>query len=202
MVNPDRASASVVQNTLARVSLQSQVFDTPSRLLGVLPLRAPACVVFDFFMPDINGLQLIQNLRYQDCFHPCILTASRLDGEHYSQAMKQGAFAVIKRPFQQLELIETIQAALAKHQAIYPLIEEALNYRKRREQLSEREKRVLMFLEKGMSAKAVSDELRLSHRTVENHRMRIFKKLQIKNTHSLIAKVTSLDVLRACGVLP
>jgi FixJ family two-component response regulator len=200
-ITPDRIGASVTQGMLAHAGIHSQNFASPGLLLGALPLSGPACIMFDFVMPEMNGLRLLQMLRLQHCFHPCIFASSRVEPEHIVQAMNRGAFGFIKRPFQSLELIDLVQSALNHHQALYPLIQDALNYKNLREQLSQRERQVLMYLEMGRSAREVADQLKLSFRTVENHRLRLLRKLDIANSTELITRVTSLNVLRACGVM-
>ncbi|HLY72017.1 MAG TPA: response regulator transcription factor [Puia sp.] len=52
--------------------------------------------------------------------------------------------------------------------------------------LSEREVKVLQFVKRGLSSREISSELKISYRTVEVHRHKILKKLNLKNTPSLI----------------
>ncbi|MEO5343478.1 MAG: response regulator [Gammaproteobacteria bacterium SHHR-1] len=201
LINPDRVGASVLQGMLANAGIQSRTFDSPSQLLQALPLAAPACIMFDFVMPEMSGLRLLQLLRHQQCLHPCILSASRAEPEHLAQAMQRGAFGFIKRPLQALELIELVQAALSRHRAIQPHIENALDYQRQRDRLSPRERQVLMHLELGKSARETAAELKLSPRTVENHRLRLLRKLDLNTSTELIQRITTLNVLRATGLM-
>lgn len=201
LVNADQVSASVVRGMLGNAGIQSRNFESPGQLLGALPLISPACIMFDFVMPEMSGLQLMQALRRNHCFQPCILSSSRVEPENIVLAMNRGAFGFIKRPFQTLELIEMVQAALRLQQTLYPLVDGALEYQRLCGQLSQRERQVLMYLEMGKSAREVASALRLSYRTVENHRLRMLRKLNIANTIELIERVTTLRVLRACGVM-
>jgi two-component system, NarL family, invasion response regulator UvrY len=52
--------------------------------------------------------------------------------------------------------------------------------------LSEREVKVLQYVKRGLSSREISVELNISYRTVEVHRHKILKKLNLKNTPSLI----------------
>lgn len=52
--------------------------------------------------------------------------------------------------------------------------------------LSEREVKVLKYVKRGLSSREISAELNISYRTVEVHRHKILKKLNLKNTPSLI----------------
>ncbi|MBF0255859.1 MAG: response regulator, partial [Gammaproteobacteria bacterium] len=92
LINPDRVSSSVTSGMLATANIRSQSFESPSQLLRNLPLAAPACIMFDFVMPEMSGLQLMQMLRRNDCHHPCILASSRAEPDNIVQAMNRGAF--------------------------------------------------------------------------------------------------------------
>ncbi|HEY4875475.1 MAG TPA: response regulator transcription factor [Puia sp.] len=52
--------------------------------------------------------------------------------------------------------------------------------------LSEREVKVLKYVKRGLSSREISAELNISYRTVEVHRHKILKKLNLRNTPSLI----------------
>ncbi len=201
LVNADQIGSSVTERMLASARITTHVFDSPLQLLRRLPLPAPACLLIDFLLPDMNGLQLLERLRRSDCLHPVIIASTRNEPEWVIAAMNRGAFGVLKRPYQALELIDMVQRAFNQDQAIYPYIAEAMAYRRRREQLSRRESDILSFLELGLTARAIGEKLGLSFRTVENHRGRIFAKLNIATGVQLVRCVTILNVLRAQGTL-
>ena len=62
--------------------------------------------------------------------------------------------------------------------------------------LSEREVDVLKLIKDGLSSKEIADKLFLSSRTVEVHRSNILKKLNLKNTATLLKFIhnSSLDI--------
>lgn len=200
-VNPDPVSSSVVARTLATVQLHCHNFLSPLELLNGLPLGPSACFIFDFSLPEVNGLQLMDKLRRKDCFHPVIFSAARSDPELIVTAMNRGAFGFLKRPFNSIDIIDMVQRALILDRSLSPYVRIALDYRTRRHSLSKRELTILGLLERGKSAREVGGELNLSVRTVENHRARIFQKLNIRQSSQLIERVTSLNLLRANGTL-
>ena len=62
--------------------------------------------------------------------------------------------------------------------------------------LSEREIEVLKHIQNGLSSKEIAEKLFLSTRTVEVHRSNVLKKLNLKNTASLLKFIhnSSLDI--------
>jgi two-component system response regulator DctR len=200
-VNPDPVSGSVTARILASVQIPCHNFLSPFDLLNELPLPSSACFIFDFALPEMNGLQLMDRLRRMDCLHPVIFAAARTDPDLIVTAMNRGAFGFLKRPFNSMEIVDMVQRALILDRALLPYVRSALDYRKRRHSLSKREQTILGLLELGKSAREVGGELNLSVRTVENHRARIFQKLNIRQAAQLIERVTCLNLLRANGTL-
>ncbi|MGM0594064.1 MAG: response regulator transcription factor [Pseudomonadota bacterium] len=200
-VNPDPVGSSVTARSLASAQIRCQNFTSPAELLKALPLASAACLMFDFVLPEMSGLQLLERLRRRGCFHPVVFTSTRIDPEVVVTAMNRGAFGFIKRPFNSVEIVDTVQRALILDQSLSPYIRSALDYRQRRERLSKREHTVLALLELGRTAREIGGELNLSVRTVENHRARIFQKLNIRQSAQLMQRVTSLNLLRAQGTI-
>ena len=201
IVNPDRVSNSVTSNMLKPIQVKMREFLSPNELLNVLPISSPACFLIDFVLPEIHGLHLMEQLRRNNCYQPCIFVSSRVEPELIVTAMNRGAFGFVKRPFQSMELIDTVQRALNHDQAISPYIRVATKYQNNRSKLTRREQDVLSLLEIGRTAREIGEQLQLSYRTVENHRMRIFRKLGIQLHAQLIQQVTALNLLRANGTI-
>jgi DNA-binding NarL/FixJ family response regulator len=100
-----------------------------------------------------------------------------------------------------MEFLEVIQNALRRDFSIHKLIQIALEYRNRRDKLSSRERQILDLLEQGHPASKVGNHLRISPRTVENHRAQILQKLNLGSMTQLIRQVAVLDTLRAGGIV-
>ncbi|MCG8487721.1 MAG: LuxR C-terminal-related transcriptional regulator [Chromatiales bacterium] len=201
IVNSDPASNSVTASILSTVQVRSHAYRTPSEFMEALPLAPSACLLVNFVLPEINGLQLMGRLRKQGYYQPCIFMASRVDPGLIVTAMNRGAFGFIKKPFESMELIDMVQRALNVSRAISPYMEIALSYKEDRNSLSNRERQILSLLELGRTAREVGAELNLSFRTVENHRIRIFRKLGIRQQSQLVQRSTSLGLLRAQGLI-
>src|SRR5690606_36990124 len=62
-------------------------------------------------------------------------------------------------------------------------------------EVTPREKEVLQFVAKGVSTKQIADELGISIRTVESHRINMLKKLRVSNSAELIKKAIKLNLI-------
>lgn len=201
VVSHDRVANTVTRQILSSAQIPSFEYGSPSQLIQALPLNSPACFLVDFMLPEMNGLQLMDKLRRSNHFHPCIFLSSRIEPELIVLAMNKGAFGFVKKPFKPIELVDVVQRALNLDQSLSPHIEDAIEYRECRQNLTKKEQLILSLLEIGKTARNIGMELNLSYRTVENHRARIFKKLEINQGSQLIKKVTTLNLLRAQGII-
>jgi len=74
-------------------------------------------VIADFQMPKETGLELLRNLRQQNSKHEIILMSSFMSGAEKRAAKALGVHALLEKPFQITELLQTV-AALAAHNSI------------------------------------------------------------------------------------
>jgi DNA-binding NarL/FixJ family response regulator len=97
------------------------------------------------------------------------------------KARKAGADAALPKGFSKAELIETIRVV---HRIDgFPVPAEALAA----DQLSDREREVLMLMAKGLTDKQISDQLNISTSTAKNHAQNIISKLGATNRAQAVA---------------
>jgi two-component system response regulator DctR len=94
-------------------------------------------------------------------------------------AVKRGAFDFVEKPFSNNALVDRIeQALIASADKITARRERAQRLRGL-DDLSERERDVMMLIAQGLANKQIADALNISTRTVEVHRARVFDKLAV-----------------------
>src|SRR3990172_10581411 len=71
-----------------------------------------SCVIFDIFLPDGSGVDLIKPFRANGNATPIIMVSGQGDVEEVVRAMKDGANDYIKKPFRSEELLLKIQMVL------------------------------------------------------------------------------------------
>jgi two-component system, LuxR family, response regulator FixJ len=141
---------------------------------------SPGCVLLDFKLEEYDGLEVQQRLGELDTDHAVVLLTSEGGIPEVVSAMRAGAVDVLRKPF----LREELAAALARAAT---RIEESLFDRAERAKraavstLSAREREVLRALATGKPSKVVAHEMGLSPRTIDMHRARILKRLDVAN---------------------
>ncbi len=109
-------------------------------------------------------------------------------------AMKAGAIEFLTKPFNNQHLIDVVQGALEKNILDRKRELARTQVLERIHSLTTREKEVMSVVVQGKMNKVVADELGISPHTVELHRAKIMKKMQVKNLGELINCVLNNDI--------
>lgn len=169
-------------------------------MIRTLETRPADIILMDIMLPDINGKELLKVVK--DRFPAVkILAITSLDAPTYVKFMMQhGASGYLLKNISKPCLAEAIRTAYNGGEYIDPNIKELmvsnmLRFKKNRNmeqetlydvRLTRREKEVLTLLAKDYTNQQIADELFLSIRTVENHRLNLFRKLDVKTPLGLL----------------
>jgi len=166
-----------------------EVFEDAASFLAAYDASRIGCLILDYGMPGMNGLELQQELNHRSDPLPIIFITGHGGVPESVQAMKGGAVDFLEKPFRQSDLIERINAACeiaaAKHRQ-REINQEVLE---RFARLTAREMEIVELVAANpseSSSKEIGRHLGISPRTVDHHRARISEKLQIKSVAELI----------------
>ncbi|MRW85236.1 response regulator [Pseudoduganella sp. FT26W] len=141
------------------------------------------CVLLDVRMPDMNGVAVFDQLLTRGLAQrmPVIFLTGHGDVPMAVDTLKRGAFDFFEKPFNDNQLMDRVQEALANSRRAG----ETAAVHARLATLSTREREVLDLILAGKMNKVVADQLGISMRTVEVHRAHIFDKMQVKTAVEL-----------------
>lgn len=159
--------------------------------LGEYDRQIPGCLVLDFRMPGMSGLDLQRELRRQGDEIPVIFLTGYGSVPAVVEALKHGATEFLEKPFDNAVLLETIQRALASDARRRAEGHEHGTVRERMARLTQREREVLGHVVEGMSSKEIAARLSVSMRTVDRHRAHILKKMEVVNLAQLVRTAVS-----------
>ena len=155
--------------------------------------RVETDIVFmDFAMPGLDGAQTTERALAR---HPelKIITLSMFGEEsYYSRMVEAGAKGFLLKDSDIGDVLEAMDAVMAGGSYFSPQLLTSLTGRMRTredaadEQLSAREREILVAVCQGLSNQEIADALFISKRTVDKHRANILEKTGCKNTASLV----------------
>ena len=146
----------------------------------------PGCVLLDIQMPEMDGLEVQQELKKQGIPFPIVVMTGHGDVDVAVKAMKAGAIDFIEKPFAKEVMLEAVGEGFER-------IENSNARSSRSEEaqlllngLTPRERDVLEGLVAGYPNKTIGYDLGISARTVEIHRANLMRKLQVFNLSDLL----------------
>lgn len=149
------------------------------------------CVLLDYGMPELNGLELQQKLIESNISIPLIFMTGHGGIPESVQAMKSGAVDFLEKPFQQDALLEAITTAFERVKMANKNDLGVKALKTKLESLTAREKEVAKFIVQNpaeTSSKIIGRHLGVSPRTIDHHRARILEKMNVASVAELIEK--------------
>ena len=174
--------------------LLSTEFPSAEALLAGLPERpaadwpaSPSCILLDLRMGGMSGIALFEQLveRELTAVMPVIFLTGHGDVPTAVATVKRGAFDFVEKPFSNNSLVDRIELALTASAAVLLARRERAERLKGLDQLSEREREVMLLVADGLSNKQVADAMHLSVRTIEAHRAHVFEKMNVASAVDL-----------------
>jgi two-component system response regulator FixJ len=112
IVDDDAAVRSALKFALEVEGFEVRLYAGPEVLLADADLPRCGCLVIDYRMPVMDGLELIGALRKRHVSMPAILITGRANNELRRLAAKWGASQVLEKPLSDGALVESIRQAL------------------------------------------------------------------------------------------
>jgi CheY-like chemotaxis protein len=102
----------VVGNMLKQNQWEVQMARDGVEALEMISYETPAAVLLDIEMPRMDGYELIATVRAQEQYRtlPLVILTSRAAAKHQQRAMQLGASAYVVKPYQDEELLNTLNA--------------------------------------------------------------------------------------------
>ncbi len=164
--------------------------------LDSLESAQPDVVILDLSLPASDGLELLKEIRNVMRHLPVLVLSMHDENMYAERLLSAGANGYIMKQAAADQLLTALRRVLAG--GVYvsehlgsSMIERIAGDGSRRngnpiERLSNRELQVLNLIGRGKTTREVAETLNLSVKTVESHRLRIKKKLNLQTSAQLV----------------
>jgi FixJ family two-component response regulator len=166
-------------------------------------LERVGCLVIDYQLPGLDGLELQALLNRRGSHRPIVFISGYADVPRSVRAMKAGAVDFLSKPVDESELIRAIREGCERHARSQEVWTEVEELRRRYATLTPRERDVYALIVAGRMNKNAARELGIAEKTIKVHRARIMLKMRARTFAELVryaVRIEMPDVASAADV--
>lgn len=152
----------------------------------------PDVVVMDIAMPDVNGVEATRLILRDVPRTKVVILTMHKDSAYVREALRAGAKGYLLKDSIDGELVAAVRAAARGDAYLSPSVSATVleHYGEKvsdpMDLITNRERQVLQLLAEGKTSKEVAHDLNISAYTVDAHRSRIMKKLELRTGRDLV----------------
>ena len=185
VVDDDAGVLRAIGRLLASHDYRAELYDGAERFLSAIDPATPGCVLLDLALPGFSGLELQEHLLASGDTHPIIFLTGYGSVQASVRAMKAGAMDFIEKPFEDTQLLATVERAIERDRNARALQREASLITERLASLTPREAEVFRHVIAGRLNKQIAAKLGTAEKTVKVHRARVMHKMSVRSVAEL-----------------
>jgi len=196
VIDDDPEFRDSVTRLLRTVGLHTLEFCSVPDFLKADPPEGPTCLILDVRMPGRSGLELQRELAAANRQVPIIFMTAHADVPMTVQAMKGGAIEFLTKPFRDQDLLDAVEAGLARDRARRESERAFAALRERFDTLSSRERDIMLHVVAGRRNKQIANDIGIAESTVKVHRTNLMRKMKARSLPELSRMADTLNVRR------
>ncbi len=186
VVDDDPSVGKALERLMRSAGHDVRAFTSALDFIRCRNLEAPACLILDVSMPDLNGLELQEYLADRGISLPIVFITGHGTVSMSVKAMKAGAVDFLQKPFSDTDLLNAISHAIETDRRAIKEREGLKELRERMETLTPREREVFQFVVTGLLNKQTASKLGTAEKTVKVHRARVMAKMGAQSLADLV----------------
>jgi FixJ family two-component response regulator len=195
IVDDDEQVRKAVKALVEAMGVTSETYPSAEDFLRAYDGRRPACLVTDVRMLGMSGLELQERMIEQGLSMSVIVLTAFATTPTTVRAMRNGALTLMEKPCNDDELWDAIRRGLANDLENFQLEQQRSNLKLRLESLTPKEREVLDLMISGDANKVIARKLDCSIRTVENHRQKVFQKMEADSLAELVRMAVAMGIV-------
>jgi FixJ family two-component response regulator len=171
---------------LVAAGYRVRAFQSAESFLDEQDGDSPGCLLLDFCMPGLNGLELQHVLAGLPSARPIVFLSGQSDIDTAVRAMKAGAVNFLTKPMDPNRLFAAVEQAF--RQDVSQRLERniRITIQQRLLRLTPRERQVMNHIIRGRLNKQIAAELGACEKTIKVHRARMMEKMSVRSVAELV----------------
>jgi FixJ family two-component response regulator len=195
VIDDDQAVRESLAILFQSVGLESELFASVHEFLDSKREDRPGCMLLDVRLPGKSGLDFQTEALEANYRLPIIFITGHGDIPMTVRAMKAGAVEFLTKPFNEQQLLDAVNAAIAldKTRRHFDCSQKCLIASFRT--LTAQERLVMSHVVNGLMNKQIAAELQLAEVTVKKYRGRIMQKMKASSLAELVKMSERISIL-------
>jgi two-component system response regulator FixJ len=189
LLDDDPDIRSSLSRALTKRGFDVETYASAAEFLAAYDDTRDGCLLLDYGMADMNGLELQKYLADAGQTIPIIFITGHGGIAESVTAMKAGAVDFLEKPFRQQTMVDCINEAFSKARMIQENAAKTKVHHDNFARLTSREKEITQLMVSNsstVSSKEIGRILNISPRTVDHHRARILEKMTMNSVAELV----------------
>jgi len=196
VVDDDASFRTAIERRLKHAGYEVETYSSAQHLLDRQPgVERPGCILLDVQMPGLNGLELQDRLIELGSILPIVFVTGHSDIPTTVRAIKAGAEDFLTKPIPSEQMIDAIERALARCEALRSQRSKLDSIFAHLARLTPRERQVFDLIVRGKINKQIATELGTTERTVKAHRHEVMEKMEVHSLAELVSSAERLGLL-------
>lgn len=192
VVDPDATTRNAVRELAGTMGIPCETCASGQEFMDVCSGSAAGCVVLELEIPGMGGLRIQRLLKAHGNEIPVIFLSAHPELSSAVEAMRAGAVHFLQKPLRTRELWNAIQEAMEADEEKRRDHSRRESLKKRLAYLTTKEIGVLYRIGQGKGHRQISPHMKVCVPTVEAHRARLAKKINVSSLRELLDVVVAL----------
>jgi FixJ family two-component response regulator len=197
VVDDDASMRESLEGLIRLAGWRYELFASAQEFLSKPKTLEHSCLVLDFKLPDLTGLDLQKQLVVQFSEMPIVFLTRHGDVGIAVEAMKRGAVDFLTKPCDDHVLLAALRKAFERGREMFDAARTTQMILERRATLSRREHEVMSLVVTGLLNKQIGFELGISEITVKAHRGQVMRKMGAKSLAGLVTMAAQIGFATA-----
>jgi len=196
VIDDDESMRRSLRWLIESIGVAVETYQSAEEFLNSFDPQWAGCLLVDVRMPGMGGMALQRELNARGVRIPLVFITAYPEVAVAVEALKQGAFDFIEKPFSGQQMLDCLRRAIDEDRRRRRVGARHAVIRRRLELLTPREQEVLERVIAGETSRVIANSLGLTEKTVELHRSHVNKKMKVRNAVELVRLVEGILTAR------